>query len=105
MQIYPCILHVKICILHIQIIKGSFFAGHLDWRRNISLREVRFLFWGKKRYLIYGETIHSAIRKVFSKCQSLLSKCYELISPLLRVLSITNLFSLTPTPSSRIFLQ
>ena len=61
--------------------KVLFAAGHLDWRRNISLRG--FCFWGNKTFLIYGETIHSTIREVFNKCQTLLRKCYDLIPPLL----------------------
>ena len=67
----------KYSISYIKMFKVLFAAGHLDWRRNISLRG--FCFWGNKTFLIYGETIHSTIREVFNKCQTLLRKCYDLI--------------------------
>lgn len=81
LQIDP-ILHVRIFYFRYPNIQGSFSAGRLGWRRNISLRGPVFVS-GEQKVLIYGGTIHSTIREVFNKCQTLLRKCYDLIPSLL----------------------
>ena len=86
-QINPPILHVQMFYFPYPNIQGPFSAGRLDWRRNISLRGPVFVSRGNKRFLIYGGTIHSTIREVSNKCQTLLRKCYDLIPPLLSAFS------------------
>ena len=100
-QINPPILHVQMFYFPYPNIQGPFSAGRLDWRRNISLRGPVFVSRGNKRFLIYGGTIHSTIREVSNKCQTLLRKCYDLIPPLLSAFSPS---SSSPHPIQKILL-